>query len=692
MATPTNLFKNFREFNNIINLTFKDPNYDDMNRNYENIKKNTEMNNVQLFIDNLKENCKKLNYDTDFEKMVDDFNNFSENYIDNKPNDYLTLQTFTCMVSDILKNFSEIIRFENYDSYEFNISKLYEIYDPSVALDIKIDNVKNALSSDFLSRTIFNYKNEVKYLAKGANGGVNLIRVFNASDKFNVIEKYMLDTSDPLKNLFSILREYIVGTQILLDIRPYTPNFTSIYGMYISNGPVSFEFDEKIINDYLSSKSSSLAETFDEYGSFGYYYEIDELKNKTLNMANLDYENKKLYLLTEYSQGISFLKFIEDAIKSNKISKVYSIMEVISQIYRSLIFAHNAIGYVHNDLHAENIMVYEQPDSIYVPEIVILKNPKHNRQKVKNLAQIIDYGYSSINNYVNYAGYLFSDETTTVHTDILRLYTFILKLLYNLVIDGYNNDTLLTLLQMITVCIGSYYFSELSSFDFSTDLLDFTVILSQYYKSGLLKNYEYLPRDVNLKIRSLGLNNGYDFYEYFIDKIQNAPDNAFEKIGFSIAPDDSLYDYLKLENRKAYVPVNDINLENILESLQPEGLTEDQYDEILGSFVNFIKLIDELVLSQSITDIFAKVTITMYIVHNLINYSKTIALNTLLIYYSKQANMVPPELSILYEERLPIMSKVLLNLYDELLLATLPSDVLDDVLEKIDFLLRFCNL
>ena len=124
MATPTNLFKNFREFNNIINLTFKDPNYDDMNRNYENIKKNTEMNNVQLFIDNLKENCKKLNYDTDFEKMVDDFNNFSENYIDNKPNDYLTLQTFTCMVSDILKNFSEIIRFENYDSYEFNISKL----------------------------------------------------------------------------------------------------------------------------------------------------------------------------------------------------------------------------------------------------------------------------------------------------------------------------------------------------------------------------------------------------------------------------------------------------------------------------------------------------------------------------------------------------------------------------------------
>lgn len=674
---PIYLFNNFKQFNNIIVYEKSDPDYDNISNDYSIHKMDMERLYIQKFIDELRNECQKSKYDTDFVKMVNTFNNFYENYVDDKPNDWLTLRRFTCMLSDILKNLSEnIIQFN--DSYGFNFQKLYEIYDPSIPLDKKIENVKSALSSDFLSRTVFHQDNEIKYLAKGANGGVNLISVVNGTNKFNVIEKFMLDDSDPVANLFEIIREYIIGTKILIDVRPFTPNFTTVFGMYISDNPLPYEFDKSTIDDYLKKKDRFLKSTLNEYQNIGYYDEIDMSKVKTKNIANINTDKQTLYMMTEYSKGQGFDSFIKKIVKANDVGKAVSIIEILAQVYRSLIFAHNKIKYVHNDIHCANILIYEQSPSIYVDEILNLNNKTHNAQKINHLAQIIDYGYSSIDKYVNYAYYLFSDGKTTVHTDIIRLYTSILKNLVMLRHDGYVNDTLLTITKYITILIGSYYFKDLSSYTMNTNLRDFEDVLIEYEISKLYDNFEYLPRVINERIINKNLNSGYQFYEYFIENMKKSPKILYEPAGFTVATQDQLYDYNKIEKSKLAVPVQDMNIENILRTLQPEGLSTSQYRIIKRSFVDFIQLCQEAEIAyNSITDLKTKVDVIVYLCHNIINFSKYIGLNTLLIYYTKSSNIIPPELDQLFNDDLKNLFIVTSVLYDELDRSSLPFDYKD---------------
>lgn len=680
---PINLFDNFRQFNNIINYEMSDPEYPKIFKEYSKHKSDMEKLYIQKFIDELKDQCQRVKYDTDFVKMVDTFNNFYENYDDDKPNDWLTLRRFTCMLSDILKNLSDnIIQFN--DSYGFNFQKLYQIYDPSIPLDQKIENVKSALSSDFLARTVFHHDNEVKYLAKGANGGVNLISVVNGTNKFNVIEKFMLDDSDPVANLFEIIREYIIGTKILMDIRPFTPNFTTVFGMYISDNPLPYEFDKVTIDNYLKKKDKYLKSTLKDHENLGYYDEIDMYKVKTKNIANINTDKQTLYMMTEYSKGQGFDSFIKNIVKANDVSKAISIIEILAQVYRSLIFAHNKIKYVHNDIHCGNILIYEQSPAIYVAEILNLTNKTHNAQKINHLAQIIDYGYSSIDRYVNYAYYLFSDGKTTVHTDIVRLYTSILKNLVMLRHDGYVNDTLLTITKYITILIGSYYFKDLSYYTMSTRLDEFEDVLINYERSKLLKNFEYIPRDLNLLLINNNKNSGYEFYEYFVENMKKSPKILYEPAGFTVATQDQLYDYNKLEKSKLTIPVQDINIENILRSLQPEGLSTEQYRIIKRSFVDFIQLCQEVEIAyNSITNLQEKVEVIIYLCHNVINFSKYIALNTLLLYYTKSTNIIPPELDQLFNKDINNMFIVTSVLYDELDRSSLPLSYKDDKLNVL---------
>ena len=674
---PIYLFNNFKQFNDIIVKEQGDPEYPRISSEYSDHKMNMEKMYIQKFIDELRDQCKKTKYDTDFVKMVNVFNSFYQNYIDDKPNDWLTLRRFTCMLSDVLKNLSEnIIEFN--DSYGFNFQKLYQIYDPSIPLDQKIENVKSALSSDFLSRTVFHHDNEIKYLAKGANGGVNLISVINGSNKFNVIEKFMLDDSDPIANLFEIIREYIIGTKILMEIRPFTPNFTTVYGMYISENPLPYEFNKTSIDNYLKKKDRFLKSTLKEYENLGYYDEIDMYKFKTKNIANINTDKKTLYMMTEYSKGEGFDKFIEKIVKANDVSKAINVIEILAQVYRSLIFAHDKIKYVHNDLHCANILIYEQSPAIYVAEILNLSDKTHNAQKVSHLAQIIDYGYSSIDRYVNYAHFIFSDGKTTVNTDILRLYTSILKYLVILRHNGYVNDTLLTITKYITILVGSYYFKDLSPYTMNTYLRDFEDVLISYERSKLFNNFEYIPRDINLLLINKNLNSGYQFYEYFIENMKKNSKILYEPAGFTVATQDQLYDYNKLENSKSTIPVEDMNIENILRSLQPEGLSSSQYRIIKRSFVDFIQLCQEVeVAYNSIPDLKTKVDVIVYLCHNVINFSKYIGLNTLLLYYTKSTNIVPPELDQLFNKEINNLFIVTSVLYDELDRSSLPMDYKD---------------
>lgn len=684
MANPTNLFNDFKNFNDDINYHKNLKNSNLLTRSYDSKKQAQESKNFQLFIDDAKKICDKLDYDTDFDKMVETFNTFYKNYLDGLPNDYLSLQNFTCMVSNILKNLENNFS-DFYTSYGFDFKKLYEIYDPSVSFDQKLQNVKTAMSNDFLSRTIFHYENEVKYLSKGVNGGVNLITIKNGTNQFNIIEKYMLDTSDFFTSLMELLREYIIGTQLLYNVRPFTPNFTTVYGMYLSNAPIYYEFDDTAVTNYLKSqkKDKNFKAILQEYQNLG-YYTLDK-KQSILNIT-ANTSEQKLYMMTEYSKGTSFDNFLIDVVKSNNVNKVFDVISIFAQIYRSLIFAYNKIGYVHNDLHCGNILVYEQVTDLYVPEIINVSG--HNSQKLNYLAQIIDFGYSSINNYVNYAYFLFSDEKTNVHTDILRLYTSMLKILYKLYVSGYKNDTLMVILKFSTIYIGSYYFKKFKNYDFTTDSTIIFDILDEYDRSGLRSNFEYLSKSVKEKIIKAGLADGYDFYNYFIFKIQNSPANTYSKIGFSNVTDDMLYDFTKLEKTKLTIPVNDFNIESILDNIQPEGLTRLQLGIIKRSFIDFSSLCKELVTAFSkISDLEIKTSVVIYFCHNIVNFSRYLGLNTLLIYYTKYANIVPDSIDTIFNTDLKNVHNVVRQLRINLSSSTLPMSYItkhDDILSKFE--------
>lgn len=680
---PINILKNFKEFNIIILTEHNNIKYKKIKETYEILKAREEDLYVQTFIDDLINNCKKLKYDTELEKMIDTFKNFSQNYLDNIPSDHLSLQKFTCMLSDILKNLTDnILDFNN--SYGFNFEKLYQIYDPTIPLDIKINHVKSALTSDFISRTIFDSTSTIKYIAKGANGGVNLINIKNKYGGFNLIEKYMLDDSNPLNNLFEIIREYIIGTQILMKVRPYTPNFVTVHAMYISYDSIEYKFNSKKIVDYLNTRDTNLKSIVLEYGGIGYYNQINDYKKSIKNIANIDTDNQKLYMITEFSPGITFSQFIKTIIDNDDISKVNEIISILLQIFRSIIFAHSLLKYVHNDLHCSNILITEQTKNMYVPELISIKNKTHNSQKINYLAQIIDYGYSSIENYVNYNYSIFSDQYTTVHTDIIRIYTHMMKHLDALK----KNDTSFTICKYITVFIGSYYFKDLNKYTMNTNLRDFENVINEYDNSRLLFQYEYLPPYMNIDLINKKLDSGYQFYEYFIDKLRKSPDNLYQKVGLSNISPQELYNFNKLEKEKSVIPSQDFNIENILNQIQPEGLTNEQYSIITKSFDDFLYLCDEVEIAyNTISNLENKIEIVIGLLYNVVNFSKYIGLNTLLIYYSKKSNIIPPELSEIFDYKLNKMKTITINLYGEINLSSLPIDYVDKnlkILQKFD--------
>jgi len=652
-----NLFDNFEKFYEDIQYNKNLPNVNELNLQYSKKKIEIEQKFVKKFINSIKNKCNDLKYDTNFQKMVDNFNNFYENYIDDLHNDHLTLQNFTCMISSILKNFN--LQFKDFiTSYGFDNKKLNDIYDPSIPFDTKINYVQNALSSDFLSRTIFHYDNKIKYITKGANGGVNLINVKNGLHEFNIIEKYMLKNINPINSLFSILREYIIGTQLLYRIRKYTPNFTSIYGFYVANDSIPFTLNISLIDDYLKNKRDNLLSSIvEEYIYNGYYF-----KDMVPSIANIDNSNKTIYLLTEYSKGDTFTNFIENVVKTNNVDRVFDIIGIFAQIYRSLILANGAMKYVHNDLHCSNILIYEQTNEIYVPELSNLK--RHNSQKVKYLAQIIDYGYSSIQDYEFYSYKLFSNEKTTIHTDILRLYTSMLKKLTALRKAGYDNQTIDMILKYTTICIGSYYFKDYNSFNDNTDINLFKEVLIDYDLSNLYGSYEYLSESVNqyiLSTNSKSIIHGFNFYFKFVDNIYKLKIN--DLVGFRNVSPDKIYDYEKLKRRDSYIPVNDMNLSEILNNIQPDGLTQEQYNIIKNSFLHFSKLCNETISIYNDNDINLenKISLIISFCHCIINFSKYIALNTFLIYYTKKSNIIPEELINIFDGNIIKEILIILN-------------------------------
>lgn len=96
-----------------------------------------------------------------------------------------------------------------------------------------------------------------------------------------------------------------------------------------------------------------------------------------------------------------------------------SILSVFLQVFANLLEANNRCGFVHNDLHAQNVLVCDAPDGVCIP----LEGDLYDLAQV-DCARIIDFGFASI---VNPQGEVFACATQLVPnydkvwTDLIRL-------------------------------------------------------------------------------------------------------------------------------------------------------------------------------------------------------------------------------------------------------------------------------
>lgn len=647
---PLNLLVNFRAYKYEMDYYLKNPDVDTRNREYSNLTKLEQIDNAQIFINKLCKECESVQYSTALNNMVNEFNNFYTTYREDIPNDYLSLQSFVCMVSNILNVLSKDI-LNYFLNYDFSYKKILDMIDSSVSINEKILNYRTLISDIFLSRTIFSSNSNIKYIAKGANGGVDIISLTNGTDKFNVIEKYMLpDGSDDVSELLNLLRELIISSEILFNVRQYTPNFTTIYGMYVSYDSVPYGMDDAIIDTYISSRPS-ISSTLSFLKNINIYEKIDESGSLDRVVGNLDASSKKIYLLTEYAPGNSLSDYIYEIVKDNDVDKAINVIEILLQIFRSLIFAYNKIGYRHNDLHIENVIVSTLKDKIHIPEIVDPKDSTfgHNSQNVKHLAQIIDYGYSSINDYVKYFYSIFSDGQTTVHSDIIRIYTSIMKHLYYLKLDLLENETLYTILKYLTLTVSSYYFNDHTKYKFTDDPFAFSDLLVDYERSGLVDEFESVTFDNNELLIKSGYSTGVNFYEYMIQQINNLTTSEKNKIGLSTVADNQLYDNVGIQQRATYVPAIDINNEKIFKGELPYGLGLVDIDSIYDTFNNICYEID--FVNSNVTNELQRAEIFTFLYISIYTLSKYIGFYTFLGQYGeveKYTDAAKVELSYKY--------------------------------------------
>lgn len=88
------------------------------------------------------------------------------------------------------------------------------------------------------------------------------------------------------------------------------------------------------------------------------------------------------YLIIEKVEGVSLSKFVDDCSEQE-------LMDVVVQVVNAIQVAHKRFGFVHGDLHAENVLVQRREELFSVP---IGRKFLHTRV----MAKIIDYDMSSL--------------------------------------------------------------------------------------------------------------------------------------------------------------------------------------------------------------------------------------------------------------------------------------------------------
>lgn len=219
--------------------------------------------------------------------------------------------------------------------------------------NIILDNPSKSSDSGFpipyLDSSILNILGSFKLASlKDTSEGYALFSSFKSISDMVVIK-----TSKKKKDNMGILYEYFIGTIGINKLRSLIPNFTYTLAIFKSN-PLHIEEDKTISSDVLHNDSDT-----------------------------------RYYVVYEKIKGISIDEYIKNM--TDKGGDGDKLINYIIQIAFSLVIAQREIGFVHYDLHTDNIILR----TLSSPKVVDYDiDGITYRIETDAIPTIIDYGFS----------------------------------------------------------------------------------------------------------------------------------------------------------------------------------------------------------------------------------------------------------------------------------------------------------
>ena len=190
------------------------------------------------------------------------------------------------------------------------------------------------------------------------------------SDKYSIV----LKIPNSSNYVMAIYHELIVGKLLNFFRAKGIPNFAYVYGI--------LPYSERI--DPLA----------DRYSLFKDLEEVTITKGRGKNRTTNKFKIQVPILVTEYVSGRS----VTDLIYQNVLSQI-EVLNIIRQITYAIYMAQKTVGFVHYDLHTDNIIVSSKFSAPYVIKYSFDLDGTQTTRYVttSRIATIIDYGFSLIN-------------------------------------------------------------------------------------------------------------------------------------------------------------------------------------------------------------------------------------------------------------------------------------------------------
>lgn len=199
-------------------------------------------------------------------------------------------------------------------------------------------------------------------------------------------------SEDPDNNYSSLLKDIFTNLNKISSDSEYgeaiVSGYKSIKDMFILKIPRKASenlLHEFFVGNQLNTLRSVVSNFAYIYGGFNCNYP-KFIEHNTFNFCSNDQNMVKYIIYENIYDSISMFKFAQ---KCN----IDEFLNIFLQIILCLDYANKRLGFVHYDLHGENILIRQFRD--YVTLVYPYKN-KYLYIKTKNIPFIIDYGFSRV--------------------------------------------------------------------------------------------------------------------------------------------------------------------------------------------------------------------------------------------------------------------------------------------------------